>query len=73
MSDFKVRDAVRSMDSKGCIKIEDRSTKGHLIRVFLPSELPILQTVSDGNPALDVETLDFFTGGIPNGIGGAGG
>ena len=62
MSDWKVREAVRSMDSKGCIKIEDRTAKGHLIRVLLPSELPDLQTVSEVNSTVDIETLDFFTG-----------
>ncbi len=46
MSDWKVREAVRSMDAKGCIKIEDRSPKGHIIRVLLPSELPGLQSRS---------------------------
>jgi HNH endonuclease len=61
MSDWKVREAVRSMDSKGCIKIEDRSTKGHLVRVLLPSELPNVQAVSKVSPTIDVETLDFFT------------
>src|SRR5205823_7390073 len=62
MSDWKVREAVRSMDSKGCIKIEDRSAKGHLIRVLLPSELPNLRTISEGSQSVDIETLDFFTG-----------
>lgn len=61
MSDFKVREAVRSMDSKGCIKIEDRTQKGHLIRVLLPSELPNLRSPVE-NQAVDIETLDFFTG-----------
>ena len=62
MSDWKVREAIRSMDSKGCIRIEDRSTRGHLIRVVLPSELPNLRKAADVNQRLDLDALDFFTG-----------
>lgn len=62
MSDWKVREAVRSMNSKGCIKIEDRSTRGHLVHVLLPSELPNLQRAEEGSQTVDIETLDFFTG-----------
>src|SRR5207247_3048076 len=43
MSDWKVREAVRLMDAKGCIRIEDRSTKGHTVHVLLPSELACCQ------------------------------
>jgi hypothetical protein len=62
ISDFKVRDTVRAMNSKGCIKIEDRSTKGHLIRVLLPSEIPNLHSNDDSTETIDLEKLDFFTG-----------
>jgi hypothetical protein len=41
VSDWKAREALRSLHAKGCIKIEDRSRTGHEIRVFLPSELKL--------------------------------
>src|SRR5258708_39237651 len=50
MSDTTTREAVRSMDVKGCIKIEHRSMKGHLIRLLLPSEIPGLQSLMSAPP-----------------------
>lgn len=62
MSDFKVREVIRAMNAKGCIRIEDRSRKGHLIRVLLPEEIPGLIPLEDGSsPTLDIEKVDFFT------------
>jgi hypothetical protein len=56
-----IRDAIRFLHERGCIVIEERSKKGHLVRVLLPTEIPgvIPQTA----PALpiDIELLDFFT------------
>src|SRR5438552_1142813 len=39
MSDFKVREIIRTLHHKGCLKIEDRSRQGHLVFVLLPSEI----------------------------------
>ncbi|KAF0206699.1 MAG: hypothetical protein FD171_2255 [Actinobacteria bacterium] len=62
ISDFKVREVLRSLDAKGCIRIEDRSRHGHLIHVVLPSELPVLVRESREAPDIDIEALDFFSG-----------
>ena len=62
-SSDKVRKSIRSMDVKGCIKIEDRSRKGHVIRVFLPDEIDGLVPVEPADIApTDIESLDFFAG-----------
>ena len=60
ISDWKAREALRSMHAKGCIKIEDRSRVGHEVRVYLPSELN-LPTEAEQRP-LDLASIDFFTG-----------
>jgi hypothetical protein len=62
LSDFKVRDALRSLHSKGCINIEDRSRLGHLISVLLPSEIPSLSRPTSDTPVLDIESIDFYSG-----------
>jgi 5-methylcytosine-specific restriction endonuclease McrA len=59
VSSSKVRRAVRSMDRKGCLRIEQRGRLGHLIRVVLPCELPSLQPAKAEDP-VDIEALDFF-------------
>ncbi len=60
ISDWKAREALRSMHAKGCIKIEERSRTGHEIRVFLPSELKL--PVEPEPPPPDIASIDFFTG-----------
>lgn len=60
ISDWKAREALRSLHTKGCIKIEDRSRSGHDIRLFLPSELNL--PVEAQEPPPDVAKVDFFTG-----------
>lgn len=59
LSDFKVREVFRSLDAKGCLKIEDRSRHGHLIRVLLPAEIQGLVRPSVEAPIVDISTLDF--------------
>jgi len=60
MSDWKAREALRSLHQKGCIKIEDRSRSGHEIRVFLPTDLNLPQAVAEPPP--DLASIDFFVG-----------
>lgn len=62
LSDFKVRDVLRSLHRKGCIRIEDRSRNGHLVHVLLPSEVPGLSRPDVPVAPVDIELLDFFTG-----------
>jgi len=60
ISDFKAREVLRSLHSKGCIKIQDKSRKGHEVRVFLPSEINLPQ--DPVAPPLDLESVDFYSG-----------
>ncbi|MBI2432245.1 MAG: HNH endonuclease [Candidatus Hydrogenedentes bacterium] len=60
MSDVKVREVLRSLQEKGCIKIEERTRLGHEIRVLLPSELNLTPDAED--PIPDLSTIDFFSG-----------
>lgn len=39
ISESTVRERIRALHEKGCIRIDDRSGKGHLLRVFLPGEV----------------------------------
>jgi hypothetical protein len=60
ISDIKVREVIRALHAKGCISIEDRSRRGHLIQVFLPAELSNVSKAAPRLEAIDVESLDFF-------------
>jgi hypothetical protein len=61
-SSDKVRKAIRSMSGKGCIAIEDRSRKGHVIRVHLPAEINGVVPAEPTTTHTDIEAVDFFTG-----------
>lgn len=62
ISDFKVREVIRSLHAKGCIRIEDRSRNGHLVSVLLPSEVEGLARPATVSIAIDIASLDFFSG-----------
>jgi biotin operon repressor len=62
VSDFSIRRDIRTMHEKGCIHIEQRSRRGHEIRVVLPSEIPGLIPSGKSPQPLDVEEIDFFSG-----------
>ena len=61
ISDFKVREVLRSLHVKMCLKIEDRSRRGHLIHVLLPDEITTLSRPTVSVEGVDIESLDFFT------------
>jgi hypothetical protein len=62
VSGFKVREVLRSLHNKGCVRIDDRSRNGHLISVLLPSEIPgLVRAPTEGVP-VDMASLDFFSG-----------
>ena len=62
ISDFKVREVLRSLHAKGCIRIEDRSRNGHLVSVLLPGEIEGLARPAIASAAIDIASLDFFSG-----------
>ena len=61
MSDSSVRDRIRSMDKKGCIKVEERSKDGHQVRVLLPGEIEHLPSTDAGQAPTDIEEIDFYS------------
>ena len=55
-----VSDKLRSLESKGCVKIHKRGPQGTRVEVFLPHEMPgIIPDVKEAR-VLDLERLDFF-------------
>ncbi|MGS0743543.1 HNH endonuclease [Glaciimonas sp. GG7] len=61
LSDFKVRDVLRTLDRKGCTK-NLVTRRGYEVTVYLPSEIPILTDSVKVESSIDIEHLDFFTG-----------
>jgi hypothetical protein len=55
-----IRDDLRSLHERGCIRIEDRSRNGHLIRVLLPEEINGVVPKLEPAEVVDIETIDFF-------------
>ena len=61
IGDSTVREDLRDLHKKGCIKIEDRTRTGHLVRVLLPTEIDgVLPDIVPAN-TIDIESLDFFS------------
>jgi hypothetical protein len=55
-----IRDDLRSLHDPGCIRIEERSRTGHLIRVVLPEEIDGVIPKQQSAEIVDLETIDFF-------------
>jgi predicted transcriptional regulator len=60
MSDFKVRDSIRSLHVKKCISIVERSRTGHLVSVHLPQAIEGVVPISSKEVPLDIELVDFY-------------
>lgn len=61
ISESTVRERIRALHDKGCIRIEDRSGKGHTLRVFLPEEIAELVPKQSEISAVNINDIDFFT------------
>jgi HNH endonuclease len=57
-----IRDDLRSLHDRGCIRIEEKSRNGHLIRVLLPLEIPGVVPEIQPTAAVDIDAIDFFSG-----------
>ena len=62
VAESSVREDIRSLNERGCIKIEERSRTGHFVRALLPDEIPGLLPEARDTPEVDIESLDCFTG-----------
>jgi hypothetical protein len=60
MSEFKVRDAIRSLNAKNCVSIESRSRDGHIVSVRLPQEIGGVVPPQRPLLAVDIESIDFY-------------
>lgn len=60
ISQTTAREDLRSLHSKGCIQIDERSRRGHVVRVLLPHEIEGLDEIKPASPPVDVESLDFY-------------
>jgi hypothetical protein len=61
LGESTVRDDIRSLHGRGCIRIEERSRTGHVIRVLLPEEIDGVIPKRGPAEIVDIETVDFFT------------
>ncbi len=61
VSESSSREDIRSLNERGCIKIEDRSRNGHLVRVFLPEEIEGVLPTAALASEVDIEALDFYS------------
>ena len=61
LSDFKVRDILRSLDRKGGTK-NLVTRRGYEVTVYLPSEISGLTCGAKAEVPIDIESIDFFTG-----------
>jgi 5-methylcytosine-specific restriction endonuclease McrA len=60
VAESSVREDIRALHDRGCIRIEDKSRNGHLVRVLLPSEVPGVVPQTAPHEELDYESIDFF-------------
>ena len=59
-SEDQIRTKIRSLESKGFIKILDRNRDGSRVRVFLPEEVPGCIPMEKSETKIDIETIDFL-------------
>ncbi len=60
VSESSTREDIRTLNERGCIKIESRSRNGHVVTVFLPEQIPGVLPKDDGPIEIDLDALDFF-------------
>lgn len=62
-SEDTVRERIRALDKRGCIEIMERSRKGHLLRVLLPTEIDgIVPKDCSGRVDTDINEINFYSG-----------
>ena len=62
IAESTTRENIRSLNERGCVRIEKRSRSGHLIRVLLPEEIPGVVPMADAAQQIELTDLDFFAG-----------
>ena len=51
---------LKSLEKKGCVKIVERSNKGMLVEIILPSQMPFLNMVETQPTEISIDDLDFY-------------
>lgn len=62
VAESSAREDIRSLNERGCIKIEERSRNGHQVRVLLPEDIEGVLTKSAPVTEINLESLDFYSG-----------
>lgn len=62
VAESSVREDIRALNERGCLRIEDRSRQGHLVRVLLPEEIEGVVPLTQPEAPIDLEAIDFFNG-----------
>ncbi len=62
VAESSAREDIRTLNERGCIKIEDRSRNGHLVRVLLPEEIEGVVPKNAPLVELELDGLDFYSG-----------
>jgi len=60
MSETTASEKLKSLESKGFLKILRTEHKGRLLHLYLPSEIPNLIPLPTSEAEPDLETMDFF-------------
>ncbi|NIO07247.1 MAG: hypothetical protein GTO40_04325 [Deltaproteobacteria bacterium] len=56
IAERSVREGLRILHDKGCVRIEEMSSRGHLVHAFLPAEIEGLLADADISQPIDLET-----------------
>ena len=59
-SETTTYEKLRSLETKGCIKVISSERSGTRVQIILPSEIPNLLPVANATAQLNLEQLDFF-------------
>jgi len=60
IAERSIREALRILDDKGCIRIEEISRRGHLVHAFLPAEIEGLIPGSETTQPIDLESNNLY-------------
>src|SRR5439155_3373115 len=61
ISASSVRERLRAMEAKGCLKIVRRDRGGTYVRVLLPCEIPAAQRPAQAQEPPNIEDYDFYS------------
>jgi hypothetical protein len=60
-SEGTIYEKLKSLESKGCIKLLSSERTGTRVRLIPPEDVPGVVTVAAPEPAVSLEQMDFFT------------